>query len=253
MNAPVPVLIVDDEWQSRSLIRKLLSDFPGTLFQAAEAGNVIEAITCISQQEPRLIFLDVMMRGESGFDLLDQLTDSQAEIIFTTAHSEFAVKAFRYSAMDYLMKPLASEEFNAAVHKVIQRIAQHAAPPAGQVEFLQSLLHSNAKAPDKLMIPTQGGFIFIAVSDILYCRAVSNYTEFHLSGNEKIVSSYTLGYYEELLSGQSFFRAHRSYLVNLTHIKMYRRGDGGTLIMQDGQEIEISRTNKEAFLRLFKQ
>jgi len=243
------VLIVDDEPQSRSLIRKLLSvHFPGLVAEEAETVN--DSVEKIRQFSPGLVFLDVQMRGETGFDLLDNVKTPDFEIIFTTAHSEFALKAFRYSALDYLMKPIDADEFRVAVEKALVRIKnQHT--PGEQISFLKEL-RLQQKPPDKLTLPTPEGFFLINIGDILYCHAAGNYTEFHLADRQKIVSSYTLGYYEEILTNHRFFRSHRSYLVNLTHIKMYRKGEGGTLVMDNGDEIEVSRTNKEAFLKFFK-
>jgi len=242
-------LIVDDELQSRSLIKKLVQDnFPDLITDEAETVNA--AKEKITQLRPDLVFLDVHMRGETGFDLLDNLGKITFGVIFTTAHSEFAIKAFRYSALDYLMKPIDTDEFKSAMEKALGRIKNEQSS-ADQVEFLKEL-RSNQKTPDKLTIPTTEGLLFVNIKDVLYCHAVGNYTEFRLVDRQKIVSSYTLGYYDELLVGQKFFRVHRSYLINLSHIKMYKRGDGGSLIMNDGQEIEISRNHKEAFLKLFK-
>ena len=242
-------LIVDDELQSRSLIKKLVQDnFPDLITDEAETVNA--AKEKITQLRPDLVFLDVHMRGETGFDLLDNLGKITFGVIFTTAHSEFAIKAFRYSALDYLMKPIDTDEFKSAMEKALGRIKNEQSS-ADQVEFLKEL-RSNHKTPDKLTIPTTEGLLFVNIKDVLYCHAVGNYTEFRLVDRQKIVSSYTLGYYDELLVGQKFFRVHRSYLINLSHIKMYKRGDGGSLIMNDGEEIEISRNHKEAFLKLFK-
>ena len=242
-------LIVDDELQSRCLIKKLVQDnFPDLITDEAETVNA--AKEKITQLRPDLVFLDVHMRGETGFDLLDNLGKITFGVIFTTAHSEFAIKAFRYSALDYLMKPIDTDEFKSAMEKALGRIKNEQSS-ADQVEFLKEL-RSNQKTPDKLTIPTTEGLLFVNIKDVLYCHAVGNYTEFRLVDRQKIVSSYTLGYYDELLVGQKFFRVHRSYLINLSHIKMYKRGDGGSLIMNDGQEIEISRNHKEAFLKLFK-
>jgi two-component system LytT family response regulator len=244
------VLIVDDELQSRSLIRKLLLDnFSGFIMEEAETVN--SAIEKINQFMPDLVFLDVQMRGETGFDLLDKIGKVNFGIIFTTAHSEFAVKAFRYSAMDYLMKPLDTNEFKTAVEKALQRIKMDHSSHPEQIEYLKQL-KIEQKIPDKLTIPTAEGFLFLSIHDILYCHAIGNYTEFHLADNRKLLSSYTLGYYNELLTDQNFFRIHRSYLINLKHIKMYKKTDGGIAVMNDGEEIEVSRSNKEAFLKLFK-
>jgi len=217
----------------------------------SEAGTVEEAIGLISSVKPDLVFLDVQMRGETGFDLLDKLTDISFALVFTTAHSEYAVRAFKYSAMDYLIKPINTEEFRESVGRVLQRIQTAGSTSARQVEILQKMKQPHS-IPDKLTIPTAEGFLFIPVTDILYCNAVSNYTEFILKGNKKITSSYTLGYYTELLEAYNFFRVHRSHLVNLSCITMYKRGDGGIIVMTNGEEIEVSRSNKEAFLKIFK-
>jgi two-component system LytT family response regulator len=244
-----PALIVDDELQSRSLIKKLLAvHFPNIISDEAE--TVSNAVEKIQQLSPKLIFLDVQMRGETGFDLLDKIGKGDFEIIFTTAHSEFALKAFRYSALDYLIKPIDAEEFRSAVEKAIERIKKQQSQ-VKQIEFLKEL-RSNQKTPDKLTVPTAEGFLFLSITEILYCHAVGNYTEFHLTNHQKTLSSYTLGYYNEVLKSHSFFRVHRSYLVNLSHIKMYKKGDGGVLVMNNGDEIEVARSTKEDFLKIMK-
>jgi two-component system LytT family response regulator len=148
------------------------------------------------------------------------------------------------------MKPIEVEEFRIAVQKAIVRIGNHQSS-LQQIEFLKEL-KLNSKTPDKLTVPTTSGFLFINMDDILYCHATGNYTEFYLDGRQKIISSYTLAYYDELLANHKFFRVHRSYLVNLSHIKMYKKGDGGSLVMNNGDEIEVSRANKENFLKILK-
>jgi len=244
----VRILIVDDELQSRSLIKKLLSlHFPDIIVDEAE--NVTSAVEKIYQFNPKLIFLDVQMRGETGFDLLDKVGKTNFEIIFTTAHNEFALKAFRYSALDYLVKPIDVEDFKSSVIRAIARIGHHSSSTE-QVSFFNDL-RSGQKA-SKLTIPTTEGFLFVNVDDILYCHAVGNYTEFYLAGDQKLISSYTLGHYSETLSDQNFFRVHRSYLVNLSHVKMYKKGNGGSIKMSNDEEIEVSRSAKEEFLKALK-
>ena len=245
------ILIVDDEPHSRMLIRKLLSN-AGITEKVFDSGTVTEAFEIILHSKPGIFFLDVQMKNETGFDLLNLVKDIDFEIIFTTAHSEFAVRAFRYSAADYLMKPIDTDEFLNALEKVKTRVRQQHSGQSQRMEPLKQNLISPAKLPEKLTIPTTDGFLLVSIPDILYCHAINNYTSFYLQGNEKLVSSHNLGYYDELLAPHGFFRPHRSYLVNPVHIKMYRKGDGGTLVMKDGQEIEVSRGNKELFLKLFK-
>jgi two-component system LytT family response regulator len=243
------VLIVDDELQSRSLIKRLLSIYYPT-FIVEEAETVMSAVEKVQQFNPDMVFLDVQMRGETGFDLLHAVGSPQFSIIFTTAHSEFALMAFRYSALDYLMKPIDTEEFKKAVEKAVALIRGKQLQ-VEQIRFLKEL-KPNQGRPEKLVVPTGEGFLFVEVADIIYCKASGNYTEFFLLNRQKIVSSYTLGYYDSILSGNNFFRVHRSYLVNLQHVKMYKKGDGGSLIMNNGDEIEVSRANKESFLNTLK-
>ncbi len=249
MKGPETILITDDEVQSRALIRKMLEN-TGQALRILESDTVADALGKIRDYSPDLLFLDVQMKGETGFDLLDKLDNISFEIIFITAHNEYAVRAFRYSAMDYLMKPLDPLEFAESFNRAYERIKKRASSINQQVHLFQQL--KDNKLPDRLTIPTTEGLHFINISDILYCHAVNNYTEFYLTGTQKIISSHTLGYYDEWLSKQQFFRVHRSYIINLAHIKLYKRGDGGTVTMNDGREIEVSRNNKEAFLKLFK-
>jgi two-component system LytT family response regulator len=250
MTNNIRVLIVDDEFQCRSLICKLIGTaFPG--FIVEQADNITDTLHLVSEFKPDLIFLDVQMKGETGFDLLDHYPGIDAAIIFTTAHSEFAVKAFRYSAMDYLMKPLEMEDFRMAVDKAVLKIKSLKALPGGQIDYFNQLRNSKAP-PDKLTVPTAEGYLFIKIEDIIYCHASGNYTEFHLANGQTVISSYTLGYYNDLLEDHNFFRVHRSYLINLSFIKMYKKGDGGVVIMNNGDEIEVSRNNKNEFLKFLK-
>lgn len=252
MKSSINTLIIDDEAQSRLLIKKLLEDFAGTEFIIYEAGSAKEALGKANDILPKLVFLDIQMKGETGFDFLDQLRNWDFEIIFITAHSEFAIKAFRYCALDYLLKPIDKTEFEEAIQKAIAKIKVEKNSLSLQFEMLKKHLKHAGSIGDKLSIATSEGIIFIDIPDILYCCAQNNYTVFHLSGKHKITSSQTLGYYSELLEAHHFFRIHRSYLVNLAHITMYKRGDGGAVVMRDGEEIEVSRNQKESFLRIFK-
>lgn len=252
MTANIPVLIVDDEFQSRKLITKMLSRFFPEITTIREAANVDEAMASIEDISPKLVFLDIQLQKESGFGLLDKIKDSDFEVIFITAYNEFAVKAFRYNALDYLMKPVDADEFQAAVKKVLKKVDLGSPTSKQQLDQLKQQLKNPGKFPGRIAIPSAEGYLLTPVDDILYCHARSNYTEFYLADKTKLISSYTMGQYEEILNEHNFFRIHRSYLVNLAHIKMYRKGDGGTVVMNDGQEIEVSRNNKEAFMKLFK-
>lgn len=215
-----------------------------------EASTVEDAIQGIIQQRPNVVFLDIQLNGETGFDLLNRMPAINFSLVFTTAFDQYAIKAFRFNALDYLLKPIVAEELIEAVHKVKQKNSAAHSTSKVQVDQLYHDIKNPKKIHDKIAIPTTEGFVVLSVNEIVYCQANSNYTEFHLANNTQILSSYTLKQYDELLTNQSFFRAHRSYLINLTHVKKYRRGDGGEITMSNDHEIELSRAHKDEFLRL---
>jgi two-component system LytT family response regulator len=248
----ISAFIIDDEFQSREVISLMLAGMFPEIEIVGQADTVKEALAGIQEIQPQIIFLDVQMRNETGFDLLDKIDKIDFEVIFTTAHNEFAVKAFRYSALDYLIKPIDASELQAAVQKAKKRIHSKESSASEQIQLLTHHLNVTKKIPDKIAIPTPEGLVFLLVQDIIYCHGLGNYTEFYMVNEKKITSSHTLKQYEEILSDNHFFRAHKSFLINLAHIKKYLRGEGGTAVMSNGQEIEIARRNKTAFLNLFK-
>lgn len=246
------VFIVDDEYQSRNLLGKLLlENFPDIVI-TGQAPNVHEAIEGINQFQPGLVFLDIEMNGETGFDLLRKITNRNFEVIFVTAHNSYALKAFRFNAIDYLLKPIVLEELKEAVNRAMIQVSGKRITSDAQIENLVQSIRDPKKVNDKIAVPTSDGFVLVSVGEIVYCKANGNYTEFHLADKRQLLSSYTLKQYHELLEEQNFFRAHRTYLINLSYVKMYRRGEGGTIVMSDGSEIELSRQNKDAFMQLFK-
>ncbi len=266
MNKPLHVFIADDEYQCRFMIIKMLERYFPHIEVIGQAESVDEAVAGIITLQPQLVFLDVRMNGETGFDILDRLPHTNFYVIFITAYQEYAVKAFRYSALDYLVKPIDPEELQMAVQKAVDRCrephlpgqhatalpGQHITESAGQHATEPAGPHPPRKFTDKIGVPTPEGLIFIAAQDIIYCQAQSNYTELFLCDGQKITSSYTLKSFEDLLSDQHFFRTHKSFLINLRHIGIYRKGEGGVVVMSNGREIEIARRNKAGFLNLFK-
>ena len=174
----VTAFIVDDEFQSREVISLMLAAMFPEIKIVGVAATVKEALAGIEKKQPQLVFLDVQMQHESGFDLLDKVPEINFELIFTTAHSEFAAKAFRYSALDYLIKPIDSVELEAAVKKAKKVIQSHRSSTSEQVQLLTQHLDSAKKIPDKIAIPTPEGLMFVHVRDIIYCHGLGNYTEF---------------------------------------------------------------------------
>lgn len=241
-------LILDDEKQSRTLIRKYLEDqFPQIISE--EVSTLTEAKKHIQNKSYDLIFLDINLGNGTSFDLLDGIKEIDSQIIFVTAHSEFAIKAFKYSAIDYLVKPIDPEEFKTAVEKAIAHAGKSTSL---NIDHLQNQIRQINILNDKLVIPTPEGFLLTSISSILYCKANGNYTEIILDQNKKLVSSYTLGHFNDILTVHHFIRIHRSYLVNPHKITGYKRGEGGSVVMSNGDELDVSRANKEILLQKFK-
>jgi two-component system LytT family response regulator len=247
---PIKAFIIDDEFQSRNFLHKMLQQYFPEIIVAGHASNVKEGLDGIREYDPDIVFLDIQMKGETGFDLLNKLDKIDFSLIFTTAYEQFAIKAFRFNAIDYLLKPIITDELVEAVNKVKKRIDLQKTASKEQIEQLYQDIKSPEKIHDKIAVPTVEGFIVIPLNEIVYCHASSNYTEFYLTDQKCILSSYTLKQYDEILTLQSFFRAHRSYLINLAHVKIYRKGKGGEVVMSNGHEIEISETHKDEFLHL---
>jgi two-component system LytT family response regulator len=246
----IKAFIIDDEFQSRNFLIKMLQQYFPEISVAGQAATVEEGLKGIKKHKPNIVFLDIQMKGETGFDLLNRLQEINFALIFTTAFDKYAIKAFRFNAIDYLLKPIVTSELVEAVNKVKQRTVPGQSASKIQVEQLYHDITNPQKIHDKIAIPTGEGFIVVPVNEIVYFHADSNYTKFHLVDKKCILSSYTLKQYDEILTAQSFFRAHRSYLINLAHVKMYRRGEGGEIVMSNGHEIELSRTHKDEFLHL---
>ena len=237
-------IIVDDEFKSRESLRILLEEFCEGVEVCALCHNVDEGLEAIKKYKPEIVFLDIQMQRESGFDLLTRIKNIGFEVIFTTAHSEYAIKAFKFSAIDYLLKPIDIAELKRAIGKVDKKMN-------GDISTrLQHLIQNlqPAQGNHKLALPTLDGLVFVKVSDIIYCEASSNYTEIIVQDGKKYVVSRTLKEYEDLLTGHNFYRIHNSYLINLNAIKKYIRGEGGYVVMNNDQSLTVSKRKKDGFL-----
>jgi two-component system, LytTR family, response regulator len=235
-------IIVDDEVKSRESLKILVEDFCEGLEVKALCQNVREAIDAIETVKPDVVFLDIHLQRESGFDLLTSLKTFNFAVIFTTAYSEYAIKAFKFSAIDYLLKPIDIEELRNAIKKLEKRGSSNIEE---RINHLIQNLGQHGGENFKLALPTSDGLIFVKVSEILYCEASSNYTEVYMSDNKKHLVSRTLKEYEDILSEQNFFRIHNSYLINLNRIKKYVRGEGGYVVMNNDISLDVSKRKKE--------
>ena len=243
-------IIIDDEHKSRESLQILIQDFCEGVEVCALCQNVSEGIAAIDEYKPDVVFLDIQMQRETGFDLLNKLEKIDFELIFTTAHSEYAIKAFKFSAIDYLLKPIDLTDLQAALEKVKKK------KNYGISERLEQLIH-NLKPVSaqkyKLALPTSDGLVFVKIDEIVYCEAEGNYTQIHLTNGTKHLVSRTLKEYDDMLTEQDFFRIHNSYLINLNLIKNYVRGEGGYVVMTNGKSLDVSRRKKESFLLKLQQ
>jgi two-component system LytT family response regulator len=182
----------------------------------------------------------------NGFEMLNELKEKNFHIIFTTAYDQYAIKAIKYAAFDYLLKPVDIEELKSAIERISNGLPLQTNK---QAELLQQNIQHPKKQLNKLAIPTLEGLLFFDINDIIQLEANSNYTIIHFSGKEKITASKTLKDFEDILPTDTFFRTHHSHLINLNYIKKYIKGDGGQIEMQNGNYVDVSRRKKEEFLK----
>lgn len=242
----ITTIIIDDEAKGRLALREKLSAYCKQVNVLAEASNGQEALLLIQHHKPQLIFLDIEMPRMNGFEMLNALPEKKFHIIFTTAYDQYAIKAIKYAAFDYLLKPIDIEELKTAVEKIEQKENHYT---QNQAELLQQNLQHPKKQLNKLAIPTLEGLLFFDINDIIHLEANSNYTLIYFSSRPKITASKTLKEFEDILPENIFFRTHHSHLINLNYIKRYIKGDGGQIELQNGNYVDISRRKKEEFLK----
>ncbi len=244
----IKVLIVDDEQHCIDRLSKLLHPSHNNILEiAGTALTVEEGIEKINLLKPDLIFLDVQIDDKTGFDLLRAIPEINFAIIFTTAYEKFAIQAIKFSAIDYLLKPIDDTDLNAAVLKFMNERSQKLT--AQKIDVLLQNTQNKKDLPKKIIVPTVNGFEFLEIADIIRCQSDINYTTIYLKDKHKLVVAKTLKEFEELLSGHAFFRVHNSHLVNLNFIKSYNKGKGGSLILTEGTEIEVSFRRKDEFIK----
>lgn len=244
-------ILVDDEADGRDVLAMLLQDFCPEVNVIAACATGKEAIQAILKHQPDLLFMDVDMPGMNGFDVLDCIKDLQTKVIFVTAHNQYAIKAFKYSAIDYLLKPIAAQALVEAVQKAGQVEFR---PLTTQFDLLTRQLKQREQLPDVIALPMADGLQVVSINDIMYCRADRNYTHIHLTTKEKLLVSRPLKDFDQLLpASHGFFRVHHSSLINLKYVSKYIRGEGGYLEMKDNAVIEVARARKVEFLNMLQK
>lgn len=249
----IRALIIDDEENSRAALKGKLELFCPDISPIDEADAIDSAMHQITAHQPSVIFLDVKLAGETGFELLERLQKEEPEwngdVIFTTAHDEYALKAIKFSALDYLLKPIDPEELVKAVRKVEEK---KSVEPKGNIGVLLENFRNVSDSPKKIVIPSSDGMHIIKVSDILRCESSSNYTQFVLLTGKNLLASKTLKEFDNLLAEHNFERIHKSHLVNMNYVKRYVQADGGYVVMEDDSRIPVANRKKEHLMALLR-
>ncbi|MDQ6758024.1 MAG: LytTR family DNA-binding domain-containing protein [Bacteroidota bacterium] len=241
-------VIVDDEPDCVKLLSLQLKMYCPQVQVIAESSDSEEGLQKIKELQPDIVFLDIEMPVMNGFQLLEKTGNINFHIVFVTAYDKFAVKAFRFSALDYLLKPIDAKDLVAAVGKAFNKQW----PGKEQLNLLKQQLHEGEKFhPDKIALPYQNGVTFVDINSIIYCASDNNYTRFHLEKSQQCTVAKTLGDIQEVLEERNFLRVHRQYLVNLNHIKKYVRGEGNYLVMTNDESIPVARNQKERLVEKF--
>ncbi len=237
-------VIIDDEQESRKAVSNILLKYCNDIEILGEADNVASGIRLIKNKQPDLVFLDIQMPDGTGFNLLESFNNINFHVVFITAYDQYAIKAIKFSAVDYILKPIDPQQLIDAVEKVRNLSPANIQSP----ERINTLLN-NKREVIKIALPTLNGYHFVKVRDIIRCEADNNYTNFFLNLGHTFLVTRTLKEYELLLKEESFVRVHQSHLINTNFVVQYIKGEGGTAIMSDGSEIDISRRKKDVFLK----
>ena len=240
-------IIIDDETNSRKALRKKLSDHCTEVNIIAECENGEDGIKTIEEKKPDIVFLDVEMPRMNGFTMLQQLKNRDFELIFITAYDHYAIKAIKFSALDYLVKPVEVDDLKIAVQKAAQKRTH--AFGNDRLELLVQNLLNEKKEHHRIAIPSLQGLQFITISDIIYLEAQSNYTTIILNDSYKLTVSKTLKDFEELLPTSVFIRIHHSYIINRNAVEKYFKGEGGQVLMKNGVILDVARRKKDEFMK----
>lgn len=242
----VSAVLIDDEDKALQVLKQKLATYCPQIEVKGVASSSAEGYELINSLKPQLVFLDVAMPEESGFDLLKRLPQLEFEIIFVTGFNNYALDAIRFSAIGYILKPVENEDLIAVVQKAVQRITEKLDSERNR-RLLENLLNPG-HVRNRIGIPTEAGLEFVPTDEIVRCEGFQKYTKVHMLGRKETLSSYNIGEFRKLLENYGFFAIHKSHLINLLHIKRYDKE--GTVFMVDGSPVPVSRRKKQEFLEL---
>jgi len=243
-------IIIDDEKDARYVLRNMLEKHFEKITIVGEADDIESGINIINEKLPDIVFLDIQMRKGTGFDLLERIKKIDFEVIFVTAHNQYAIDAFKFSAFGYLLKPIKITELEEAIERFEKQMESSKNNINQRLKVLVEN-YGNEGEIRKLIINTIEGFQVLKLKDIIRLEADRNYTHFFVESGKKITTSKNLGEYEELLNDFGFFRIHQSTIISLRHVIGFQKGDGGLIRMTDGVDLKLSRYRKEDFLKRF--
>lgn len=246
----IKAVIVDDEPALRELNQTILTKHFNNVMVIGSLGSVTDAVEFIDQNKPQLLILDIRLGDGTGFNILQRIVPYNYAVIFVTAYNEFAIKAIRFSAIDYIMKPIDEQEYCEAVERALSSVSSSKLQDQVQTFFNYYERKTQSR---KIVLKTINAINIIDVSDITHCKSDSNYTTFFLITGEKIMVSRAMKEYEEILMDYNFFRPHHSYLVNLNYISRLNKNDGGSLVLKDGSEIPVSLRKKKKLIEIFEK
>ncbi len=243
-------LIVEDELNSQELLKDIIDESCDGVQVVAMAQGVTEALEKIKEHKPDILLLDIELTDGDGFQVLEQAEDIDFDVIFTTAYDQYAIKAFKFAATDYILKPVDFEELQEAVKRIVdKRNNPEQAPSNEQLQALINNIRSIRQPFKRIVLPTTNGFTVVDPKDIIRCESDRNYTFIFLTDGRKILVSRTIKEYEEMLEDFNFFRIHQSHLINLAFLKNYTRGRGGYVELSNGTTLDVSARRKSDFLR----
>jgi two-component system, LytTR family, response regulator len=242
------VCIIDDEVQMRNNLKHQLKTIQPPVKIMGEAENVAEGVALLRELEPDIVFLDVEMPDGKGFDILRQMPDLQAKVVFVTAHNHYAVDAFRFSALDYLLKPIDGEELQMAIDKALQ-VMEKESYQLKINAFLNNMEDISTKYK-KIVLKNSDSIFAVLISEIIRLEASNNYTTFYTENQAPIIVSKTLKEYEELLSNYGFYRIHQSHLINLNYFSRYDKKDGGQVVLKDKTTLPIAAKKKDQLFEI---
>lgn len=240
-------VIIDDEILMRQSLEKLVNDHCPNVKLVAQAGSVKTGVEAIKRHHPDLVLLDIRLDDGTGFDLIKQLEPVDFKVIFITAYDEYAIKAIKFSALDYLLKPVEPADLAEAVNKAEKLVLKELNT---QLSVLADNMQSATAASRKIILKTFDNIHLVKISDIIYCESDDYYTTFHLVDDRKIMMSATLKKYEEMLADYGFFRVHRSYMINLVHIVRFEKAEGGNIVLTGDHIIPVSSRRREQLLEI---